>query len=672
MVKSNESNINLPSLFSKKVFRIPDYQRGYAWLDRQLTELWEDLEDIELVDGEYRSHFTGTISLKQIPSSEIPDTDKWLSNNGFFFYDVVDGQQRLTTLAILLFELIQQWAEGYPDKKEELLKNYIYREYSDDLRTYLFSYRETDNNHDFLLLEIFEDKNVPCDDKVNIYVNNLRYAKFFFKDKLEKMGLDERIKLFSKVQTALVFDVKYIDDSVDVQAVFETMNNRGKPLTILERLKNRLYYLASKCSPNNDVTLSINSVINKSWKIIYSQLGMSELDTDKSQEAEDEFISAYLTVIRRPTYYSFSEKEAEKKIFEMFSNRAQNYPLHYSRNEVDDAEMETKVTTQKIKEFAVDIAEFVPNWCEVIKSEDYQLRKILCLSSSKEVKLFLAELLRLKADNLDLATECINLTEKVLFRNSIPGLFVMDERTFATKARDLHTGDKKLVDVISDLKERLAEPCIPSNMVSQFMNLFNYVRGNIGYHRWWGLRYFLMEYEEYLQKEMKEPAPHVLWENFFDISIEHIMPKNYSTNWQPEMDEYKKNKQGLSADDSSKSERILINTLGNLTILMQRKNASLQDSPWADKKARYSTGSYNEIEISKTEKWNQYAILNRGKKLLHFMETKIDGLYFTEQDINEMLFGYEQYGVDISVDPATIHELNQENTGNSEQVRYIE
>lgn len=657
MVKSNESNINLPSLFSKKVFRIPDYQRGYAWLDRQLTELWEDLEDIELVDGEYRNHFTGTISLKQIPSAEIPETDKWLSNNGFLFYDVVDGQQRLTTLAILLFELIKLWEEGYPDKKEELLKNYIYRDYSNVLRTYLFSYRETDNNHDFLLSDIFEDMNVPRDEKVNIYVNNLRHAKTFFKEKLEAMDLSGRVKLFSKVQTALVFDVKYIDDSVDVQAVFETMNNRGKPLTILERLKNRLYYLASKCSQSIGDNLSVNDVINKSWRIIYSQLGMSELNADKSQEAEDEFISAYLTVIRRPTYYSFSEKEAEKKIFEMFSNRAQNYPLHYSRSEVDDVEMEPKVTTEKIRNFARDIAVFVPNWCEVIKSDDHQLRKILCMSSSKEVKLFLAELLRLKEGNPVLAKECINLTEKLLFRNSIPGLYVMDERTFATKARDLHTGDKILDEVIAELKERLAEPCRPSNMISQFRNLFNYVRGNIGYHRWWGLRYFLMEYEEYLQKEMKEPTPHVSWDNFSEISIEHIMPKDYSKNWQAEMDEYKNNKKGLSVDDSSKSERILINTLGNLTILMQRKNASLQDNSWSDKKSRYTTGSYNEIEVSKVDEWNQDAIFDRGKKLLHFMESKIDGLHFNEQEIQDMLFGYEQYVAGISVNPVPVPEV---------------
>lgn len=49
------------------------------------------------------------------------------------------------------------------------------------------------------------------------------------------MTIEEKESLFNKLRAALVFDVKYIDDSVDVQAVFETMNNRGKPLTIYNK-----------------------------------------------------------------------------------------------------------------------------------------------------------------------------------------------------------------------------------------------------------------------------------------------------------------------------------------------------------------------------------------------------------------------------------------------------
>jgi uncharacterized protein with ParB-like and HNH nuclease domain len=56
---------SLDSLFKENLFRIPDYQRGYAWQRGQLKDFWEDL--INLSDG--RSHYTGVLTLKQLPSA---------------------------------------------------------------------------------------------------------------------------------------------------------------------------------------------------------------------------------------------------------------------------------------------------------------------------------------------------------------------------------------------------------------------------------------------------------------------------------------------------------------------------------------------------------------------------------------------------------------------------
>ena len=92
---------SLDSLFKEKLFRIPDYQRGYAWQKPQLKDFWEDLINLS---GD-RSHYTGVLTLKQIPDQDISDSDKeyWLvEDHSYKLYHIVDGQQRLTTFIIFL------------------------------------------------------------------------------------------------------------------------------------------------------------------------------------------------------------------------------------------------------------------------------------------------------------------------------------------------------------------------------------------------------------------------------------------------------------------------------------------------------------------------------------------------------------------------------------------
>jgi uncharacterized protein with ParB-like and HNH nuclease domain len=84
--------LSLQDLFNKKIFRIPDYQRGYSWSGQQLNEFWEDIINLPLD----RDHYTGMISLKKLNRNE---TDKWTEENwlfdtwGYSAYHVVDGQK---------------------------------------------------------------------------------------------------------------------------------------------------------------------------------------------------------------------------------------------------------------------------------------------------------------------------------------------------------------------------------------------------------------------------------------------------------------------------------------------------------------------------------------------------------------------------------------------------
>ena len=110
---------SLSQIFQNKLFRIPDYQRGYAWLDQQLRDFWEDL--INLQPDRY--HYTGLLSMKELSRKEakkLDQEDQWLLESGFKPYHIVDGQQRLTTFVILLNEIIE-FVRSLPENTEKVM-----------------------------------------------------------------------------------------------------------------------------------------------------------------------------------------------------------------------------------------------------------------------------------------------------------------------------------------------------------------------------------------------------------------------------------------------------------------------------------------------------------------------------------------------------------------------
>ncbi|NLW54950.1 MAG: DUF262 domain-containing protein, partial [Clostridiaceae bacterium] len=105
---------SLSVLFQNRLFRIRDYQRGYAWKHEQLTDFWEDLLNLH----EDRYHYTGLLSLKAVGRKEtrLWHEDGWLLDIGYKPFHVVDGQQRLTTFSILMYE-ITALVKNVPDNE---------------------------------------------------------------------------------------------------------------------------------------------------------------------------------------------------------------------------------------------------------------------------------------------------------------------------------------------------------------------------------------------------------------------------------------------------------------------------------------------------------------------------------------------------------------------------
>lgn len=102
--------ITLRELFSgNHVFRVPDYQRGYAWFE-EFEVMWRDI--IHLYRTGNHKHYTGMLALEEISDASVLENEAIVGTTAFY---IVDGQQRLTSLTIILNSLLEYVREELPD-----------------------------------------------------------------------------------------------------------------------------------------------------------------------------------------------------------------------------------------------------------------------------------------------------------------------------------------------------------------------------------------------------------------------------------------------------------------------------------------------------------------------------------------------------------------------------
>src|SRR5439155_8938812 len=104
--------VTVGNLLSGRLFRIPEYQRAYSWESKQRTDLFRDINKIVGSDSS-STHFLSTIV-------GLRRKKKRIESDEFFEIEVVDGQQRLTTLTILLKALSKQMKDKEPRRAEEI------------------------------------------------------------------------------------------------------------------------------------------------------------------------------------------------------------------------------------------------------------------------------------------------------------------------------------------------------------------------------------------------------------------------------------------------------------------------------------------------------------------------------------------------------------------------
>ncbi|MCB4946809.1 DUF262 domain-containing protein, partial [Streptococcus mutans] len=301
---------SLDVILRENLLRIPDYQRGYSWEEKEVKDFWEDLE---LILGN-RNHYAGVLTFEQVDKNTYEQwkTDNWLINERRINpYYVVDGQQRLTTAVILLITILKISKNKFPDKMldtnrtiESIYSDYIAQE-KDYNKTYKFLYDYENDSLGYYIQNILEER-LPEHSNLTVqnneYSNNLKCAKEFFEKKCNDLEYDELNNLFKKLLYNLVFNKYIIDKELDIFVTFETMNNRGKPLSKLELLKNRLIYLTMLINSNDSAKSNLRTQINECWKKLYRELGKAKINNDDSvlfgglrfRNSDDSFLNAQI------------------------------------------------------------------------------------------------------------------------------------------------------------------------------------------------------------------------------------------------------------------------------------------------------------------------------------------------------------------------------------------
>ncbi len=237
----------IKEIFQAEGYSIPNYQRDYAWKDKNFRDLWEDLEEAIEYNKKGQGHFIGTMVV-----AKNEDNKK--------LYDIIDGQQRTTTIFMLLHVLANEQNEE--DKQET--RKYPYQK--GELKLEVAS-----QNQSFFkaLLEAAEKGNIShCEKDADTEgKQNLFEVLKAILDKVSKLNKEE---VNERLETLLEMVLMRFEEPDPGRAIrtFQSVNDRGVPLLLLDKLKSLLiYYSNTFCDGKRGLDQFINDHFGEVFKI---------------------------------------------------------------------------------------------------------------------------------------------------------------------------------------------------------------------------------------------------------------------------------------------------------------------------------------------------------------------------------------------------------------------
>ena len=576
-------------LIGNQVFDIPVYQRGYAWERKNLEDLWEDLYYLD----PSKKHYFGTVLLKD--SGKTART----SLAALSRFDVIDGQQRLTTILILLREIISQ------------LKEVSGNELRGDVDALERSYLKEGAHYKLNPLgddgEFFHHVVIDGNDHLTGETHSQRRltdAKAFFRERL----IGEKERQPSEYQNFLVQFKQKIDDlqliqyqvksDADAIRIFETVNDRGRPLSNLEKTKSFLMHTSYLGIEDDDAVAGRLKELNGHFSWIYRHFEdvsgtkhMERLRMDENDVHRYHFINyiSYGDDSSRPTD---SLKDLIRDKLRQDPEECVEYAITYARD-LEKAFLAVKQITEAYKE----------------DEEGGTLSKIFMLERMGNIfPLLIASWLRFGDDGPRLEG-ILKLLETFIVRVYLVSGYRSHTgaSTLNRMAHRVHRNSLDYKSLIDELKETI-----------RFYRNDEQFERSLG----WGdfyerlgsrtIKYLLSEYEIRLRKKVDVPLAVATQEKILlsDYEVEHIWAQHPSHK--------------MCAEEELEHQQN-VHRLGNLTIASQSWNKSMGNRTFQEKQSQpgdapsYSNSNLLvQKELSDLPTWDVGAIKDREADIVAF------------------------------------------------------
>ena len=586
-----KSSINkFASLMERQViFQVPEYQRNYSWDESQLSDLWEDLVFLE----SNRRHYFGTVILRGNQRTT-------LGQMPLDVYHIIDGQQRMVSLMILLNGIIKNLDAVLttPEKSqidlERIKINYL-KVNSDTYKVELLG-----DDRLFFKDNIMGDQSPQCE-QISASQKRLSYAKQFFNKKLgeakHSQGREFKKFLFTLLDNIkrLEYTEYEVDNLGDAALIFETVNDRGKPLSSMEKTKSflmHMLYLADTESQQENVPS-----IGERFKRIYDK---TELITKKLR---DEYGIKQITEddIQRYHFIFFDKENKGKEEYDYLRRIKNEHRLLYksSKPACKDAVL---AYSQSLEQAFIALHDIINH----TRSPDLKewIERVFRLGQPGYFyPLMIACWIKLP-DQYEEIKKLFGLLERFSFRVYAVGGLRADKGStqLYRLAFNFFNSEITYEQLLSSLKDLITEHSNDRVFKDNLKSTSFYGSGSKN------IRYLFFFYEKYLRAATREHVPLILKEILGkDFTVEHI--------WAQSEQLASARLRELHADNVDK--------LGNLALADKSWNSQWGDKPYKIKARRYSGSAYlcqKKIpSFAPSRRWGQQEIINRETAIIEFV-----------------------------------------------------